>query len=179
MVKGLMEVLGTIPEGENKYHGKPDGEDTFVIYRGVSPDYRECLGITFFYPTSKTQIKDEVYAGKAAIKYTGLEMVQTYNDFISELLLRTDKFQHFKGKLTLGYYYDREEITVAAENPEDTISLTRADYTLIYTKTNEDGTQICYDLGCAPTVCDWEMVFLRFRLTGNGVLLTVRFSVVS
>ena len=154
--KGVMEVLGSIPEGENKYHGKPDGEDAFVIYRGVSPDYRECLGVTFFYPTTKTQIKDEVYAGKTAIKYTGLEMVQAYNDFISELLLRTDKLQQFKGKLKLGYDDDREEIVVQVENPEDTISLTRVDYTLIYTKTNEDGTQTSYDLGCAPTVCDWE-----------------------
>ena len=154
--KGLMDVLGTIPEGENKYHGKPDGEDAFVIYRGVSPDYRECLGVTFFYPTTKTQIKDEVYAGKTAIKYTGLEMVQAYNDFISELLLRTDKLQHFKGEITLGYDYDREEIVIAVENPEDTIALSYVDYTLIYTKTNEDGTTASYDLGCAPVTYDWD-----------------------
>lgn len=154
--KGVMKVLGTIPDGENKYHGKTDGEDSFVIYRGVSPDYRECLGITFFYPITKTQIKDEVYAGKTAIKYTGLEMVQAYNDFISELLLRTDKLQQFKGKLKLGYDDECEEIVVRVENPEDTISLSRVDYTLIYTKTNEDGTETSYDLGCAPTVCDWE-----------------------
>jgi hypothetical protein len=107
--KALMEVLGRIPEGENKYHGKPDGEDTFVIYRGVSPDYRECLGVTFFYPTSKTPIKDQVSAGKTAIEYTGLEMSQAYNDFIYELLLRTDKIQYFKGELALEYDYDREK----------------------------------------------------------------------
>ena len=153
--KALIEVLGTIPEGENKYHGKPDGEDTFVIYRGVSPDYRECLGVTFFYPTSKTQIPDEVQAGKTAIKYTGLEMVQTYNDFIYELLLRTDKLQHFKGKIGLEYDHDREEIVVAVENTEDTIALSLVDYTLIYTKTNEDGSEISYDLGCAPVISDW------------------------
>ena len=39
-----------------------------------------CLGITFYYPTSKTPIPDEVQAGKTAITYTGLEMVQAYND---------------------------------------------------------------------------------------------------
>ena len=154
--KGVMDVLGTIPEGENKYHGKPDGKDTFVIYRGSSPDYRECLGVTFFYPTSKTQIPDEVYAGKTAITYTGLEMVQAYNDFIYELLLRTDKLQHFKGEITLEYDYDREEIVVAVENPEDTIALSYVDYTLIYTKINEDGTETSYDLGCAPVICDWD-----------------------
>ena len=154
--KGLMEVLGTIPENESKYHGSPDGDDTFVIYRGVSPDCRECLGITFFYPTSKTKIKDEVHAGKTAIKYTGLEMMETYNDFIYELLLRTDKLQYFKGELELKYDYDREEIVVAVENPDDTIALSKADYTLIYTKTNEDGTETSYDLGCAPVVCNWE-----------------------
>lgn len=154
--KDLMDVLGTIPEGDNKYHGKPDGEDPFVIYRGVTPDYRECLGITFYYPTSKTQIPDEVQAGKTAIVYTGLEMVQAYNDFIYELLLRTDKLQHFKGEITLGYDSDREEIVVAVENPEDTIALSYADYTLIYTKTNEDGSETSYDLGCAPVINDWE-----------------------
>ncbi|MEE1048350.1 MAG: clostripain-related cysteine peptidase [Clostridia bacterium] len=154
--KALMEVLGGIPEGENKYHGKPDGEDTFVIYRGVSPDYRECLGVTFFYPTSKTPIKDQVSAGKTAIEYTGLEMSQAYNDFIYELLLRTDKIQYFKGELALEYDYDREEIVVEVENPEDTIALSYVDYTLIYTKIDEDGTETSYDLGCAPVVNDWE-----------------------
>ena len=154
--KGVMEVLGTIPEDERKYHGKPDGEDPFVIYRGVTPDYRECLGITFYYPTSKTPIPDVVQAGRIAIAYTGLEMVQAYNDFIYELLLRTDKLQYFKGEITLGYDYDREEIVIAVENPEDTIALSYVDYTLIYTKTNEDGTETSYDLGCAPVTCDWD-----------------------
>ena len=154
--KAIIEVLGSIPQGENKYHGKPDGEDTFVVYRGSSPDYRECLGVTFFYPTLRTNIPDEVQAGKTAIKYTGLEMVQSYNDFISELLLRTDKLQYFKGEIKLGYDYDREEIVIEAEKPEDAAALLHVDYTLIYTKTNEDGTETSYDLGCAPVVSDWE-----------------------
>ena len=152
----IMEVLGTIPEEERKYHGKPDGDDTFVIYRGASPDHMECLGITFFYPTSKTQIPDEVHAGETAIKYTGLEMIQTYNNYIYELLLRTDKIQYFKGELELKYDYDREEIVIAVENPDDTIALSDVDYTLIYKKINEDGTETSYDLGCAPVVFDWE-----------------------
>lgn len=154
--KGVMDVLGTIPGDERKYHGKPDGEQPFVIYRGSSPDYKECLGVTFYYPTLKTYIPDMVQAGKTAIKYTGLEMVQSYNNFISELLLRTDKLQKFKGELTLGYDDEREEIVVAVETPEDTIAISKVDYTIIYTKTNEDGTETSYDLGCAPVVCDWE-----------------------
>ena len=154
--KALIDVLGTIPEGESKYHGSPAGEDTFVIYRGVSPDYRECLGITFYYPTLKTSIPDEVQAGKTAITYTGLEMPESYSNFIYELLLRTDKLQHFKGEMALGYDYDREEIVVAIENPEDTIAVAYVDYTLMYTKINEDGTETSYDLGCAPVVSDWE-----------------------
>lgn len=152
----LIEVLGAIPEGDAKYHGEPDGDDTFVIYRGASPDHGECLGVTIFYPTSKTQIGDAVLAGKAAIRYTGLEMVQEYNDFIYELLLRTEKIQYFKGELNLTYDYDREEIVVVVENPDDTIALSRVDYTLIYTKLDEDGNETSYDLGCAPVVCDWE-----------------------
>ena len=154
--KAVIEVLGTIPEGENKFHGKPDGTDTFVKYRGVSPDYRECLGVTFFYPTSKTEIGDVVYAGKMAIIYSGLKMMQSYNDFIYEILLRTDKLQYFKGELELAYDYDREEVVVTVEKPEDTIALSKVDYTLVYTKTNEDGTETSYDLGCSSVVSDWE-----------------------
>ena len=154
--KGVMDVLGTIPGDERKFHGKTDGEEPFVIYRGSSPDYMECLGVTFYYPTLKTYIPDVVQAGKTAITYTGLEMVQSYNNFISELLLRTDKLQQFKGELKLGYDDEREKIVIEVENPEDTIALSKVDYTLIYSKTNEDGTETSYDLGCAPTVCDWE-----------------------
>ena len=154
--KGVMDVLGTIPGDERKFHGKTDGEEPFVIYRGSSPDYMECLGVTFYYPTLKTYIPDVVQAGKTAITYTGLEMVQSYNNFISELLLRTDKLQHFKGELTLAYDDDREEIVVEVENPEDTIALSKVDYTLIYTKTNEDGSETSYDLGCAPVMSDWD-----------------------
>ena len=152
----LIEVLGTIPEDESKYHGKPTGEDTFVIYRGVSPDYRECLGVTFFYPTIRTNIPDEVQATLNAITYTGLEMSGSYTNFIRELLLRTDKLQYFKGELNLEYDYDREKIVVAVENPEDTSALAYVDYSLMYTRTNEDGTETSYDLGCAPVVNDWE-----------------------
>ena len=154
--KGVMDVLGTIPGDERKFHGKTDGEEPFVIYRGSSPDYMECLGVTFYYPTLKTYIPDVVQAGKTAITYTGLEMVQSYNNFISELLLRTDKLQHFKGKVNLVYDDERGEIVAQVENPEDTIALSKVDYTLIYTKTNEDGSETSYDLGCAPVVCDWE-----------------------
>ena len=65
-------------------------------------------------------------------------MAQTYNDFIYELLLRTDKLQHFKGEIKLEYDYDREEIVVAVENPEDAVALAHVDYTLVYTKINEE-----------------------------------------
>ena len=154
--KGIIDVLGAIPEGENKYHGKPNGKDTFVIYRGSSPDYRECLGITFYYPTVKTYIGDEVQARMTATQYTGLEMMQTYNDFVCELILRTDKLQHFKGELEFKYDYDREQIVFEVENVEDLIAVSKVDYTLIYTRTDKDGTETSYDLGCASVVSDWE-----------------------
>ena len=165
--KGVMDVLGHIPEGDGKYHGKTVGDEPFVIYRGATPDYRECLGVTFFYPTIKTYIPDTVYAGKEALKYTGLNMVKSYNDFISELLLRTDKLQNFKGKMNLGYDYDREEIIVSIDKPEDTVALAHVDYTLIYTKINEDGTETSYDLGCAPVVSDWENGIFQVPFDGK------------
>ena len=172
--QAVVDAAGTPPDG---LVGSAGG-DGAVLYRGVSLNYAECLGLGIYYPLINTSIgnTDEQIDYVLGI-YGGIGLSENYLSYISAITRKTDQLRTFTGSMQLGYNYETGKYYMTVEDPADLVSLSRVDLRVDQVIEGEDGQTTDYILGYVDINEDWDNNYFEndYDLTWasiNGELFT-------
>ena len=150
--KSVVRALGTPPSG---LIGAAAGNGA-VVYRGVSPNYGNNLGMSIYYPLVATNIGKTPESVETVLEiYRGISMSDSYSDYVDAITRKADQLQVFKGQLMVGVREDGYSYMYVAD-PADLISLQDVCLVRTMTRTAADGKESTYLLGNKAVEEDWE-----------------------
>ena len=91
----VMMAVG-IPPGTMPKHFLGEVDGGAVIYRGTSETHKKGVGLTFYYPTIKTDIEEN-----AVDVYRGLKVSDSYTSYLYNTIVAVDNLRGFKGDMTV------------------------------------------------------------------------------
>lgn len=147
----VIEAVGTNPKS---LLGEVPG-DGAVVYRGVTLDYQDCVGLTIYYPVLGTSLGDIDKRDERAEIYRKVGPSESYIDYIESITSKTGALQSFTGNLLLGYEDATNSIFAYAENPASVVSLKKVTMSVHYID-KTDGGEKDYLLGELPVDCKWD-----------------------
>ncbi len=157
--QGVLDVLGTSPGTEPEdYVGEVVGEDPAVVYRGTGAGHDRCLGMAFFYPTSKTAL-GTTSAGQllnCVSIYRSFGLSDYYTSYLISVLLRVGQLRSFEGGMSTQYNSDTGHYLLQIEDPDDAFSLKSMEFINTYTKFENGKRGETYLLGSAAVTEDWD-----------------------
>ena len=149
------KVIDTLGVNPRSLLGEVPG-DGAVVYRGVTLDYQDCIGLSIYYPVINTELGDEEEVASTLETYRGIGMSDAYSGYIAEIISETDALQSFTGTLVLGYDSEAETFYFSVEDPDDLAAVMTVDMMGRYVELAGDGTETVYQLGNTSVDCDWE-----------------------
>jgi len=133
---------GTTPE---HFVGEVDGGA--VIYRGTGNSHNKGVGLTFFYPTSRTPI-----FMFTPTMYRNLGISDVFSVYLYNTLIAVDKLLEFKGEMTVepgNTNYNYQLVL------DDTIAVKSVEY-IITRSVSDDERSVIYYLGSDTGNWDWD-----------------------
>jgi hypothetical protein len=184
IVPAAREVLGVLgaPSGTTADHyvGAAQGKNPCILYRGTGLSHNECLGMAFYYPTTKTDdgTGNSTVAAKYVQYYRGLEISDHYADYLTHAMVMSEQLRKFDGAMQVAYDEKNDCYTLQIVDPDDVLAIKTVDFLTVYTDITDTGEETSYLLGVTPVEEDWEQGLFSDRFDGcwytmNDQLFTV------
>ena len=164
----VVDAIGAMPAEENHTLCGPVSGGGAVVYRGVSPDYSDCGGISLIYPDVRAiwygsaDLAEEEIIAQIEKSYSGFGMSEDYVQYVARVAVQRYKLRTYEGTETLTY--DNGTYTMTVDNPESIISIANVQAVMdLYVLTPDQVG--AYLLGTrAVDEADWDNGQFRYSL---------------
>ncbi len=143
--QGVLDVLGTSPGTEPEdYVGEVGGENPAVVYRGTGASHDRCLGMAFFYPTSKTALgttsAEQLLNCVSLYRTFGLS--DYYTSYLISVLLRAGQLRSFVGGMSTEYDPEAGHYVLQIADLDDAFSLKSMEFVMTRSKPVSTGWKV-------------------------------------
>jgi len=149
----VITALGTPPDD---LVGDTLEDSPAVLYRGVSPDFKDSGGLAFYYPTLSTTFADEGAMTEASDRYRSLGLSEDYADYVDVLINKTEELKTFQGDMTVQFSTDTGHPTLTVQPNDAALALKYVALRVSYLHQEADGTKKSYLLGDTDVTADWD-----------------------
>jgi hypothetical protein len=142
----VMAAVGK-PPGTTPEYFLGEVNEGAVIYRGTGNSHNKGVGLTFFYPTSRTPI-----IMVAPLMYRSLGISDTFSVYLYNTLIAVDKLLEFKGEMKIEQGNTSYNYQLVLD---DTIAAKSVEY-IITRNVSDDESSVIYYLGSDTGDWDWD-----------------------
>ena len=142
----VMAAVGK-PPGTTPEHFVGEVHGGAVIYRGTGNSHNKGVGLTFFYPTSRTPI-----IMFAPTMYRNLGISDVFSVYLYNTLIAVEKLLEFKGEMTIEQGSTNYNYRLVLD---DTIAVKSVEYIITRSVSDDEGSVIYY-LGSDTGNWDWN-----------------------